>query len=71
VSRNGANVQDDDLYGHYLQSNGLITRQYVITRSSVMTVDAGETVRFGAFLGSVPTGAAGAGASVQTSYLCQ
>jgi hypothetical protein len=70
ASRNGTNA-NDDLYGQYLQSNGLITRQDPITRSSVMTVGAGQTVRFGAFLGSVPTGAAGAAASVQTSYLCQ
>ena len=70
VSRNGVNAQDV-VYGQYITSNGLITRQPSITRSSVISVDAGETIRFGAYLGAVPAGAAGGLAYVQTSYLCQ
>lgn len=70
VSRNGVDSQDG-VHGQYLPSNGLITYQPSMSRSSVMQVGAGETVRFGVFLGSAPAGAAGASARVQTSYLCR
>ena len=70
VSRNGA-TSEDGVYGHYIVSNGLITRQPSLTRSSVIQVGAGESVRFGAYLGSVPAGGAGSTVRVQTSYFCQ
>jgi hypothetical protein len=69
VARNGV-AANDGVYGQYIVSNGLITRQPSLSRSSIIQVEAGESVRFGAYLGGVPASAVGATARVQTSYLC-
>lgn len=69
VSRNGASAEDG-VYGQYVMSNGLITRQPANTRSSVIGISAGQSVRFGAYLGAVAGNGIGASANVQTSYLC-
>lgn len=69
VSRDGV-VAEDGVYGHYVMSNGLITRQPANTRSSIIGITAGQTVRFGAFLGGVSGNGVGASATVQTSYVC-
>lgn len=69
VSRNGTSA-NDVVWGQYLMSNGLITRQPANTRSSVIGISAGESVRFGAFVGGVAGNAIGASVEVQTSYVC-
>jgi hypothetical protein len=69
VSRDGVNAQDG-VYGQYLMSNGLITMQPSISRASVIAVSAGQTVRFGAYIGGVGGNGVGAFASVQTAYSC-
>ncbi len=62
VSRDGVNAQDL-VYGQYIMSNGLITRQPAITRASVISVVAGQTVRFGAYLAGVSGNGVGASAT--------
>jgi hypothetical protein len=52
VSRN-AFTADDGQYGHYLYNDGTNKKQPTMTRSSVMTVTAGQTVQFGVFFGDV------------------
>jgi len=69
VSRNGVNA-NDGVRGQYVISNGLITMQASLTRSSVVTVGAGETIRFGAYVDGAPASALGALVEVQTSYVC-
>ncbi|MCC7125392.1 MAG: hypothetical protein IT178_11125, partial [Acidobacteria bacterium] len=53
IQRNG-DTTNDNVYGHYITSNGLTTRQPVISRTSSFVVVAGDVVRFGVYLGDVP-----------------
>lgn len=69
VSRNGVN-SDDGVYGHYVTSLGVGGKQPAVTRSSVISITAGQTIQFGAFLGNVSTAFAAATVSVQTAYFC-
>ncbi len=69
VSRNGVNAQDG-VFGQYVPSNGLITRQPPITRTAVIAVTAGQTVRFGAYFFPQAANAVGSNATVHTAYVC-
>lgn len=69
VSRNAVNA-DDTLYGHYLYNDGTGGKQPAQTRSSVLTVIAGQTVAFGVHFGSVQGTWFGSPYSPTTSYLC-
>lgn len=69
VNRNGVD-SDDGVYGHYIYSTGTNGKQPSMTRSSVISISAGQTIRFGAFLGNVITAFATATVEVQTSYIC-
>ena len=51
ISRNGTTV-DDGFYGHYLTGGGSSGNQPDMTRTSTFTVIAGQTIRFGVFLGA-------------------
>ena len=68
VSRNGV-LSSDGTVGQYIVSNGSNTWHPPLTRSSVIPVAAGETIRFGAWLADIVY--AGSRATVGTSYLCQ
>jgi len=41
-----------------------------MTRSAVINISAGQTIQFGAYLGSVESGAVGGLVFVQTLYFC-
>lgn len=69
VQRNGTNA-NDGVFGQYVISNGIAGRQPVISRSSVISIAAGQTIQFGAYLGSSAQWGAGAFVSVQTAYIC-
>jgi len=69
VSRNAVNA-DDTQYGHYLHNDGSGGKQPAQTRSSVLTVTAGQTVAFGVFFGSVQGTWLNSPYSPTTSYLC-
>ena len=68
IERNGAN-QNDNVFGLYVMSNGLLTRQDPITRTASFAVARGETVRFGAYLSGVPAGVS-ATWNVVTHHAC-
>jgi len=69
VQINGVN-DNDNVYGLYLVSNGLTGPQQVASRSSVISVAAGDSVRFGGYLGGVNGPQIGAQAYFQTAYFC-
>lgn len=69
IERNGVNGQDG-VYGQYIVSNGLSTLQAQGSRTHVVPVTAGQTIRFGAFFGSVSGNAVGKSATVHTTYHC-
>ena len=69
TERDGVDSQDG-VYGQYIVSTGLTTLQMQASRTSVVPVTAGETIRFGAFLGSVANNAVGKTATVHTAYHC-
>ena len=68
VKRNGVDAEDGQ-FGHYLTSLGVAGVQPDITRTSLISVTAGQTVQFGVYLGS-PTTWAGATMFASTTYLC-
>ena len=53
VRRDGSSTANDATFGHYLTSTGAIGLQPDITRTSLISVTAGHSVEFGAFLGNV------------------
>jgi hypothetical protein len=71
VSRNGV-LENDNQYGHYLHNDGSTKKQPPITRSSVIGVTPGQTVRFGVFFGELDDGPLWYNQSyaATTSYLC-
>ena len=69
LSINGVSSHDG-VSGQYLISSGLTGYQPSMTRSAVINISAEQTIQFGAFLGSVESGAVGGFVFVQTSYFC-
>lgn len=68
ASRDGVTA-NDGAGGQYIFSNGLTQPQPVVTRSTVMQVSAGQTVRFGVWISDLVYN--NSLARVETSYLCQ
>lgn len=68
VRRNGVDAEDL-LFGQYFVSNGIAGRQPSMTRSSVISISAGQTIQFGVFLG-FPSPFDGATMYASTAYLC-
>jgi len=70
VARDGGAPADDGVYGLYLTSDGQPGMQATATRSSVIGVSAGQTVQFGAYLGSATHLGSGSTVQAQTAYSC-
>lgn len=73
VRRNGATLANDAQFGHYLTSTGTTGLQPDVTRTSLISVTAGQSVEFGAFLGNVAGSWFNAAntVSVSTEYDCR
>ena len=71
VARNGLNAEDDQ-YGHYVYNDGTGRKQPPMSRSSVFSVTAGQTVNFGVYFGNLSAGPAWYNQpfAAITSYLC-
>ena len=69
VSRNSVNA-DDAQYGPYLYNDGTGRKQPPLTRSSVFTVTAGQTVAFGVYFGGLSGTWFNSAYSPATSYFC-
>lgn len=70
VSRNGLNAEDGQ-YGQYLFNDGSGSRQPSMTRTSIVSVVAGQTVGFGVYFGSLGSGLwSNVPYAATTSYLC-
>jgi hypothetical protein len=67
---NGGLGVDDIEYGHYGISNGHTGYQPDITRSSLFSVSAGQSIVFGVFIGGLLNAWAGSSVNVATSYSC-
>ena len=68
ILRNGV-ASNDGTYGHYVVTNGAVGRQPSMTRSSLFSIGAGETIRFGAYFGDAGQ-FENSTAHVNTTYLC-
>jgi hypothetical protein len=73
VRRDGNSVANDTHFGHYLTATGTTGVQPDVTRTSLISVSAGHSVEFGAFLGNVAGSWLNAGNSVavSTEYDCR
>jgi len=69
VSRNSVNAEDVQ-YGPYLYNDGTGRKQPPLTRSSVITVTAGQTVAFGVYFGGLSGTWFNSSYSPATSYFC-
>ncbi len=71
VSRNAVE-NDDGQFGQYLYNDLVARRQPPMTRSSVITVTAGQSVQFGVFFGdlNIALGWYNSPYTATTSYLC-
>lgn len=64
-------MNEDDLQlGQYLYSDGVAQEQPPMSRTPVLTVDAGQSVAFGVAFGSLSAGWYIAPYHVTTAYLC-
>ena len=69
VSRNSVNAEDSQ-YGPFLSNDGTGRKQPPLTRSSVITVTAGQTVAFGVYFGGLSGTWFNSPFSASTSYFC-
>ncbi len=69
VNRNGT-YQQDGIYGQYVISNGTAGKQASSTRSSVISIAAGETISFGVYFHAEVAAVAGGLGRVHTAYSC-
>ena len=63
---------EDGQYGMYLYNDGTGRKQPPTTRSSVLSIGAGQSISFGVYFGSLNLGPAWYGSpfAVTTSYVC-